>query len=153
MSGRDDERGPAFWFGLAVGAPLIAWGIRGVFVDAARVDPGEWALWIGGSAVVHDLIVLPFVLISGLAARRIAPSVMWRTARWALATTGVLLLVSWPFVRGYGRSSGNPSLLPRDYGGGLLVAIALVWATALVAAVAVRGRRNRGAVAPGQHDG
>ena len=148
MSGAGSDRsGPGLWIGLAIGVPVMAWGLRGILDERARTHPAELGRWIVGSAVVHDAVLLPLVLGVGLLARRAVPAAAWAPVRWALATTGVLVLVSWPFVRGYGRSSGNPSLLPRDYGGGLVVALAAVWlAAALLAVVRVRraGAWSRG---------
>jgi Kef-type K+ transport system membrane component KefB len=137
-----DRPGPGLWIGLALGVPVMAWGIRGILEESARTHPAELGRWIIGSAVVHDLVLLPLVLSIGVLARRAVPEAAWAPVRWALATTGVLLLVSWPFVRGYGRRSGNPSLLPRDYGSGLLVALAVVWLAAVLLA-ALRIRRGR----------
>ncbi len=55
--------------------------------------------------------------------------------------TGVVGLISWPLVRGYGRFAGNPPILPRDYGTGLAVVLGLVWIVTLAsAALAVRHR-------------
>jgi hypothetical protein len=138
-----DRPGAGLWIGLALGVPLMAWGVRGILDESARTHPAELGRWIIGSAVVHDAVLLPLVLALGVVVRRAVPQAAWAPVRWALATTGVLVLVAWPFVRGYGRRSGNPSLLPRDYGGGLLVALAVVWLAAAVLAVAST-RRGRG---------
>jgi hypothetical protein len=54
----------------------------------------------------------------------------------------VLAAVAWPMVRGYGTDPADPSLLPRDYGAGLLAALGVVWATVLVVALALRRRRT-----------
>ncbi|MGH9289742.1 MAG: hypothetical protein ACRD0V_15860, partial [Acidimicrobiales bacterium] len=51
----------------------------------------------------------------------------WPPVRAGLAATGILALVGWPFVRGYGADPTNQSLLPRDYGAGLTAAIGVVW--------------------------
>jgi hypothetical protein len=134
----DDHAGPGRWIGLALGLPIVAWGIRGVLLGSRRTHPAELARWIVGSAVVHDALLLPVVLAVAVLARRVVPSRAWPAVRWALATTGVLVLVSWPFVRGYGRRASNPSLLPRDYGTGVLVAVALVWLAAGVLALHAR---------------
>jgi len=139
----DDHAGPGRWIGLALGLPVIAWGIRGVLVESARTHPAELGRWLVGSALVHDAIVLPIVVVVGAAARRIVSDRAWPMVRWALATSGVLLLVSWPFVRGYGRSPGNPSLLPRPYGAGVLVALAAVWLTTGAWLLITRLRRRR----------
>lgn len=122
-----DHAGPGRWIGLALGVPLIAWGVRGIVMDAARTHPAELGRWLVGSAVVHDAVLLPVVLGIAVATRRLASDRVWPLVRWALSTTGVVLLVSWPFVRGYGQRSSNPSLLPRDYATGVVVAIAAVW--------------------------
>lgn len=114
--------------GLALGLPLVAYGVRGVLVDAARTHPAELTRWVVGGAVVHDLVLVPVVLAVGWAARRAVPARAWPAVRTGLVTSGTLALVAWPFVRGYGRDPANPSLLPRDYAGGLAAALAVVWA-------------------------
>jgi len=146
----DDHAGLGRRVGLALGLPVIAWGIRGVFMESARTHPAELGRWLLGSAVVHDAVVLPIVLLVGAAARRTVPDRAWPVVRWALATSGVLLLVSWPFVRGYGRSAGNPSLLPRAYGTGVLFALAAVWA---VSGAMLLMRRSRTATNPAPERG
>lgn len=139
---RHDHAGPGLWIGLALGVPLIGWGVRGILQESGRTHPAELGRWIVGSAIVHDAVVLPLVLAVAVLARRAVPAAAWAPVRWALATTGVLALVSWPFVRGYGRRSSNPSLLPRDYGEGVLVVVGLVWVVAVVLAVRAT-RRTR----------
>jgi hypothetical protein len=141
----DDHAGPGRWFGLALGLPVIAWGIRGVLMESARTHPAELGRWLVGSAVIHDAVVLPIVLLVGAVARRTVSDRAWPVVRWALATSGVLLLVSWPFVRGYGQSPANPSVLPRAYGTGVLLALAAVWA---VSGAMLLMRRSRTATNP-----
>lgn len=139
---RHDHAGPGLWIGLALGLPIIGWGIRGVLSEGARTHPAELGRWIVGSTVVHDAVVLPVVLLVAVTARRLVPVSAWPAVRWALATTGVLALVSWPFVRGYGRRSSNPSLLPRNYTAGTLVAVAAVWIVAGGVALLLHRRRK-----------
>ena len=127
------------WIGLALGTPVMAWGVQGALGDAGDAHPGELARWILGSALVHDLLLLPAALVVGVAARRVLPEVAWPAVRWAMFTTAVLVMVSWPFVRGYGRLADNPSVLPRDYRAGLVLALLVVWGGAVV--VAVRAAR------------
>jgi len=139
-------RGAGLWIGLALGAPLMAVGVRGALVNADRTNPGELARWLVGSAVVHDAVLLPVVVVVAVVARRLVPARAWPAVRWALATSGIVLLVAWPFVRGYGRRSANPSLLPRNYGLGVAVALAVIWLCALgwivIRGLAVRGWRR-----------
>jgi hypothetical protein len=127
--------------GLALGLPVVAYGVRGALVDAARTHPPELARWIVAAAAVHDLVLVPAVLLTGRIARRLTPDRLWPPVRAALAATGVFTLVAWPFVRGYGRDPANASLLPRDYGTGLAIAVAATWLAA-AAWAAVRARRR-----------
>jgi hypothetical protein len=127
--------------GLVLGLPVMAYAVRGTLVDAHLTHPAELARWIVGLAVLHDLVVVPTVLAIGLVLRRHIPMRAWGPVRAALLTTAVLALVGWPFVRGYGRNPGVPSLLPRDYTAGLLAALAVTWAIA-TAWIAIRHRRR-----------
>lgn len=112
------------WIGIALGAPIVALGIVDALGDAGRTKPAELARWVVGGVVVVDLVVVPLALAVGRVLRHRAP------VRWALAASATILVVGWPFVRGYGRQPANPSLLPRDYGMGVAVAMATVWAAA-----------------------
>lgn len=130
----------AFWIAMAVGTPIVAFGIRGALVNARDVHPGEVARWLVGSAIVHDAVILPLVLAVGLVGRRFVPAWAWPAVRWALMTTGVLVLVSRPFVAGYGYNPGNPTALNRNYGLGVSIALAVVWTAATVWAFLTRRR-------------
>jgi hypothetical protein len=129
--------------GLVLGLPVMAYAVRGALVDAHLTHPAELARWIVGLAVVHDLVVVPAVLGIGLALRRRLPAVARVPVRAALLTSAVLVLVGWPFVRGYGRNPDVPSLLPRDYTAGLLAALAVTWTIAGLWIAAGRRRPTR----------
>ncbi|MGH9230620.1 MAG: hypothetical protein ACRD07_18160 [Acidimicrobiales bacterium] len=128
--------------GLALGLPIIGYGLRGAIVDAADTHPPELAGWVIGAALVHDLVVVPAAAAIALSAHRFAPKRAWPPVRAGLAATGILTLVAWPFVRGYGHDPTNASLLPRNYGAGLAAAIGVVW-LAVAAWVAWRYVRAR----------
>ena len=126
--------------GLALGLPLIAYGVRGVFVDAADTHPADMARWLVGAALVDDLVIVPAALLVGTIGRRFTPRRAWPAVRGGLLVSGILALVAWPFVRGWGRDPTNPSLLARDYGAGLLLALVAVW---VVVGAIVVGRELR----------
>lgn len=136
--------------GLALGLPVLAFGVRGVLVDGSRTHPAELARWLVGAALVNDLVLLPLALAAGGAARRVVPARLWPAVRTGLLTTGVLALVAWPFVRGYGQDPANPSLLPRDYSAGLVAAVGVVWlgVAAWAVAVTLQGRARRSTRSP-----
>lgn len=136
--------------GLALGLPVLAYGVRGVAVDAARTHPAELVRWMVGANLVNDLVVVPVALVVGRVGARLTPDRLWPAVRAGLLVSGMLVLVAWPFVRGYGRDPTNPSLLPRDYGAGLLAALGVVWlAAAAMGFVSVLRGRRRGTAAPG----
>lgn len=132
------------WVGLAVGGPVIAFGVAGAVGDAASTHPAELARWVVGGALVHDLVLAPIVLAVSWLVGRVGRGRARRPAlgplRWAMATSAVLVLFAWPFVRGYGRNPGVPSLLNRDYGAGLAAYLVAVWAVAAIAALRYRTR-------------
>lgn len=147
---RHAHAGSGLWIGLAAGVPIMARGVIGVFEGSGRTHPGELARWIVGSAIVHDLVLLPFVAGVAVATRRLVAVQTWPVVRWALMTSGVVVLVAWPFVRGYGRRAGNPSLLPRDYGTGVAVALGITWVVALVLVALSRRRTPQATEAVGE---
>jgi hypothetical protein len=135
--------------GLVIGVPVMAFGVRGVLVDATDTHPAELARWIVGAAVVHDLLLLPVAGAAAWALHRLTPRRAWPYVRAAALTVAVLALVAWPFVRGYGRDPANPSLFPRNYAVGVVAASATVAGAmagaALIAPSAARlaGRARR----------
>jgi hypothetical protein len=135
--------------GLVVGLPVMAFGVRGALAEAARVHPAELARWVVGAAALNDLVLLPVALLVGRAGRRLVPARLWPAVRNGLVASGVLALVSWPFVRGYGRSAGNPSLFPRDYASGLAAALVAAWLAVAAWLLIDRRRRHRRCDRPG----
>lgn len=126
--------------GLALGVPVIAYGIRGVLVDSADTHPAELARWIVGLAVVNDLLVIPAAIAVAFGLRRITPAWLWPAVRAGLLGTAVLGAVAWPLMRGYGEDPANPSLFPRNYATGLLAAVAVVWVVVLAWGLIARRR-------------
>ena len=136
------DGGATFWVGVAVGWVIIVVGIRMGLHDR-EFKPGLLLKWVGGGLLLHDLVWLPVVAVVGalvtVVLRRRIPLVV----AWATATTMVMTLIAWPFMRGYGRRADNPSALPRNYAHGLLVYIAVTWLICIVALSIGRIRRIR----------
>ncbi len=130
------------WVGLAIGGLVMAYGIRGVLVDAGQTHPTELARWVIGVALLHDLVVVPAALATATVLRRTVSSRLWPILRWALVTSAVLTAFSIPLVRGYGRNATVPSLLNRNYAAALVAYLVAVWIlAAIVIAVVVLRRR------------
>ena len=145
MNDGQRRRGATFWIGLTIGWGLIAYGVRGVFVDASATQPVQLFAWVLGAAVVHDALIAPLALVvswllSSVFARRAANAL-----KVGVAVSAVLTAFSWALVRGYRRRRTLPSALPLDYGRNLVVSLVVIW-VAVALYIAVRsllpGRRR-----------
>lgn len=139
--------GSVWWTALGAGTLLMAYGVYGLLGQLAPEQRPRWLLWFLGGLAVHDLVVVPAVLVAGLLVRRAVPAAVRAPVQTGLLASAVLAVVSIPVLTGYGRASqpGNASVLPFDYVPNLLGVLALVWALTAVAAVAavLRARRAR----------
>jgi hypothetical protein len=145
MSGEvppDKEHGRIFWASLAIGWALMAFGVGGAIVDARSTNPPTLALWLAGSLVAHDLVIVPLVFAVGITVRRTVPAWARALVQAGLIVTGVVALYSIPLLGGFGRDRANPSILPGSYGLALLVTLGLVW-TGVGAVLAWGWRRRR----------
>ena len=134
MSDRHVARpGPVAWLVILVGFAVMAWSIRGVFVEAERTAPASWFTWLIGGALVHDLIVLPLVLLVGAGFAALGRPGLARSLRWAIAVGAILTVASFPVVARFGARDDNPTILPLPAGRNLL----LVWVGLLAVAVVV----------------
>jgi hypothetical protein len=135
--------------GVIVGLPLLVVGVLGAVADGDRTKPFELARWVVGADLAHDLVLAPVVVGVSWLVGRIVPPVARGPVRWVAATTGVLGLIAWPFVRGYGRNETVPSLLDRNYATGLAAYVAAIWFLALIW-IAVRRARHSAPAADGE---
>jgi hypothetical protein len=82
--------------------PLVAWALLQV-VD--RPDALRILLWLALSAVVHDLVLLPFYSALDRAGQRAAPRPAINYVRVPALLSGLLLLVFFPAISGKGEPS------------------------------------------------
>ena len=82
--------------------PLVAWALLQVLdrPDALRI-----LLWLALSAVVHDLVLLPFYSALDRAGQRVAPRHAVNHVRVPALISGLLLLVFFPAISGKGEPS------------------------------------------------
>lgn len=145
--GYPTEHPKVFWLGLFVGWVVMAVGIRGLLVNEDSpmgTDPPGWALLLVKSNLVHDFVLVPAVLLVGVVVARVVPARVRAPVQAGLIATGVIVLFAFPFVRGYGVKPDNSTVLPQNYGRGLLIVLGVVWA--VTAALAVwQWQRSRSA--------
>ncbi|MEU5633100.1 hypothetical protein ACH47C_29835 [Streptomyces rishiriensis] len=115
---------------MAVGASLLT-DVR---------DPTDVLVWLGGAALLHDLVLAPVVLLVGLVLVRGGSR---GPVRGALLVAGALTAVALPVLLRPGRTA-NPSVLPLDYPRNWLISlVAVATVTALWAAARGFARRRR----------
>jgi hypothetical protein len=123
---------------LAYGA-VLAWE----FATSRTVNAVQGAAWFLGGPLIHDGIVAPAVGLTGLALTRIVPT-PWRTpVAVGAVLSGVLTLIAIPLLwRPYGTAL-NPGLHDRNYGAGMVIALAAVWLVVVAAGVTQQLRAAR----------
>jgi hypothetical protein len=123
---------------LLLGWGLMAFGVVGLIHNSSRTHPDQWVKWFFGSLVAHDFIVAPVVFTIGAFLVARIPALSRAPIQGGLIATGIITLMSWPFLRGYGRDPSNPSVLPNNYAVSLVIVVAVAWA---VAGLLCLGRR------------
>lgn len=114
----------------AAGLAMIAFGAAGLLRNADETMPLNWAVFFVGGLAAHDGLLAPAVIAGGLVLARLVAPRFRPTVQGALLVSGALLAVAIPPLTGNGRLANNPSILPQDYGDGLLTALAVVWSVA-----------------------
>ncbi|WP_236831597.1 hypothetical protein, partial [Blastococcus sp. KM273128] len=140
---RDPIAGPWWrWLFLVPGFAAVGWGVIGLLGAGDRVPLGSWALWFLGSALLHDLVIAPLVVLAGFLVNRFLPRPARAPVAVGLVVAGSLVAVGLVFAVDPGDVQ-EPGFLPQDaYGLNLLLVVAGVLAVAAVWAV-VRTRRTR----------
>ena len=86
--------------GVVLGAACAAVGVRSLLQEAHDAPPIVTVKWVVGLALAHDLVLVPVVLLVGVAVRRLGPDRDRSLVTGGLLVSGVLALVAWPLVRG-----------------------------------------------------
>jgi hypothetical protein len=124
--------GRMFWVAVGIGGAVMVYGALGLVTDAGFGASANVAGWLAGADVANDFVLAPLACLVGAAVARVLPRWCRAPVQAALLTTGVLLIVVFPALRGYGRDTvpDNPSVQPLDYTTATLTALAAVWAAA-----------------------
>ena len=143
------EYGRSYWIALPVGGALMAVGIIGIIAGKGVATSLDIGAWLVGADVAHDFVLAPLACLIGAVVARALPRWCRAPVQAAVLVTGVLLIVVFPALRGYGhdRVPDNQSVQPLDYTTATLTALVVVWTgaaawSAVRLASAVRGRRR-----------
>lgn len=137
------------WRGVlgGFGTVVLAIGVVVLVVEVPAVRYPGVAAWLLGALVAHDVVVAGAVFAVGLLLRR---------ARWRPVTTAIVggaavvgaivALVAVPAAVKAAIGTANPTVLPLDYVGNLLMfelGVAIVATVAVVCVRAVSSHRSR----------
>ncbi len=126
-----------FWAALVPGGIMVAFGVRGLVMVTDSAALWSAGRWLVGGNLVHDLVLSPVICLVAWLLARALPDVARGPVQGACVAAGVIGVVAYPLVRGYGITPGEPSFLSRDY----LQSVLILWGlSALVAVVVVVGR-------------
>jgi hypothetical protein len=113
----------------ALGLAAAGYGAYGLLTDGGANPVGQ-LVFLVVLLVGHDFVIVPAVILAGVAVARWVPEPARNPVRAALAVSAAVSAVALPFVVGAGRIPDNPSAFPQSYGRGLAVVLAVVWAVA-----------------------
>ncbi len=113
---------------MLVGWSVIVAGVAGALIDSRFTHPRSMAIWIVGCLIAHDFVLAPVVFGVGKALRTVSSGSDRKLLQACLILYGALFVVSIPVLGRFGARPDNETLLPRDYGVGLIVALVAVWA-------------------------
>ncbi|MEU1984047.1 hypothetical protein [Nocardia sp. NPDC019395] len=120
----------------------LGWYGITLVLDLGPADQMSLALWFAGGILLHDAVLAPLCAALGLAARRILPASWWAPFTVGAVCTATLLVLAVPVLGHEDANAANNTVLDRNFGMGLLVAVGAVWAlVALDIARRYRARR------------
>ena len=125
---------------VAFGTLLILYALSGALTDPDL--KGGALIFLVAVLVLHDGLLLPLSIGAGFLIGRIVPSPLRTPVRVAGVIGLALTVVALPLVLGRGRVADNPSILPLDYGRGLLIAYGIIAVTTALLAFVRRWRRG-----------
>ena len=77
----DPARSRASWIGFVVGIPIMLFGIGGALVQSGATHPVQFATWLVGADLLHDVLVAPAVCLIGFGLSRDRAAAVARPAR------------------------------------------------------------------------
>lgn len=122
------RRGPLWWSCLVVGWAVVVFGVHGLVSNWSGSNPPAVLVTAVGLNVVNDALVVPGVLLVGVACRRLLPRWLLLPVQVALIVTAVVVLYAYPLVGSWGKSArAGSSLLPWNYAHNLGIVVGGIW--------------------------
>lgn len=138
----------------ALGVLGILFGGIKLLLDHQKSDPIHLAIWLGGSAVINDAVLVPLVGLVGLAVARFVPGRIRPYVQGGLVVAALTTAVAIPLIYRRGTQPASKSLEQQNYLGNLalLVAgIAVVTAGLIIVSYLKSGRSAQNERLPQDH--
>jgi hypothetical protein len=126
---------------MVLGLAGVAYAVQGILFGAGTNPVGQF-LFLASVLVAHDLVLLPLAIAVGFVAARYVPGWARAAVHGGLFASAVVAALSFPFVLGVGRMPANATVLPLNYGRGLLILLGVIWFVTAAFAI-LRRRRTR----------
>jgi hypothetical protein len=111
---------------VVIGCAGIGFGLWELVVVSPRATRPVAAIsWLAAGLVVHDAVLAPLAVVVGLVVSRALKGAVARVVGVGLFVAICIIVVAVPALLTPG-VPGNPSATPRDYLGGLTVALVVV---------------------------
>jgi hypothetical protein len=124
-----------------VGWAGITFGLWTVVDRAGSIHPVSFGAWLVGLTLVHDIVVAPLVSAAAVVfVPRLPPRLRGGVIVAAIVSASLVLVSLPPLL---GNPAGNQTILVRNYGAGLALAIVATWALTGLWLLA-RGLRKQG---------
>jgi len=116
---------------VAAGLALMVYGAT-LLADQPQAVLVRIGTWAAGGVLLHDFVFAPLCAALGFAGLRLIPARVRTPVAVGALCSVVLLLLAVPVYDKPGRRPDNLTVLDRDYGVGLGVALAVVWVCVLL---------------------
>ncbi len=119
-------------------------GVAGIVLGLLLLPWSAWpslGVWSVGLALLHDGLWAPLVVAVGWLAARLLPAPARTPVLIGALVSVALVALALPVLGSGGRRPTNPTVLDRNYGLGLAVALGVTWG--LVAAAVLVGATRR----------
>ena len=123
----DEQPGTGLWVGLAIGAPVIAYGTWQLVHHSTAARTFAVARWAISGGLLHDLVLVPVMLTVVWLIGRTIPSRAANAVRAGVLGTALVVAIDWAALNGYGDRTDNPSIHPLNATTATLTAVAVVW--------------------------
>ncbi|MDX1619940.1 MAG: hypothetical protein R3320_03055 [Nitriliruptorales bacterium] len=126
----DDMSAYGFLIGLALGTPLMGYGVWWLLHNARLTNPDGWLATLAAAVFIHDAIVVPLVALVGFIVIRWVPEWAKAPVQVAAVLSAVVAIYAIPALTDFGRRPSNPTLLPHNMAVNLTVVIVVIWLVA-----------------------